>query len=158
MALRATSPGKHSATGASSWISPRRIDSASSAPAKVLEIDPISFDLIWEYSAQTAGFPSEGEDVKFYSRYESAAQRLPNGNTLITESRCGRVIEVTRDCEIVWEYVCPYNLMDGDAQFLSDVFRAYRYPYEWVPQVDPPAERAVVPPKNGEFRIAPVPD
>lgn len=126
--------------------------------SRVLEIDPISLDLVWEYSAKTAGFPSEGEDVRFYSRYESAAQRLPNGNTLITESRCGRVIEVTRECEIVWEYVCPYNLMDGDAQFLSDVFRAYRYPYDWVPQVDPPRERAVVPPANGEFRIEPVPD
>lgn len=126
--------------------------------SRVLEIDPISLDLVWEYSAKTAGFPSEGEDVRFYSRYESAAQRLPNGNTLITESRCGRVIEVTRDCEIVWEYVCPYNLMDDDAQFLSDVFRAYRYPYDWVPQIEPSRERAVVPPANGEFRIEPVAD
>ena len=126
--------------------------------SRVLEIDPISLELVWEYTAQKAGYETDGEDVKFYSRYESAAQRLPNGNTLITESRCGRVFEVTRDCETVWEYVCPYNIAETEGIFFSDVFRAYRYPYDWVPQIDPPAERAVVPPANGEFRIPAVGD
>jgi len=88
--------------------------------------------------------------------YESAAQCLPNGNTLITESKCGREFEVTPASEIVWEYICPHNLLDSGELFLSDVFRAYRYPYDWVPQAEPPVERAVVPPANGMFRIAPV--
>lgn len=124
--------------------------------SRVLEIDPVSRKLVWEYTARAAGYPTDGEDVQFYSRYESAAQRLPNGNTLITESKCGRLFEVTPECEIVWEHVSPYNLMQREGLFLSGVFRAYRYPYDWVPQLDPPAERAVVPPDNGQFRIAPV--
>jgi hypothetical protein len=36
------------------------------------------------------------------------AQRLPNGNTLITESSFGRFFEVTKEGEIVWEYVNPF--------------------------------------------------
>ena len=37
------------------------------------------------------------------------------------------------------------------------IFRAYRVPYDWVPQVPRPVERAVVPPNNREFRIEPQP-
>lgn len=125
--------------------------------SRVLEFDPLTLEIVWEFSAMTQGFP-DGEEARFYSRYESAAQRLPNGNTLITESRRGRLIEVTPDCEIVWEYISPYNLMDREDLFFSDIFRAYRFPYDWVPQVEPSAERAVVPPANGEFRIEPVRD
>ena len=64
--------------------------------------------------------------------------------------------EVTPDSEIVWEHVNPHNLAERDGLFWSDVFRAYRYPYDWVPQIDPPRERAVIPPAHGEFRIQPV--
>lgn len=127
--------------------------------SRVLEIDPVSLEVVWQYTALTGGFPCEGEDLSpFYSRYKSAAQRLPNGNTLITESHCGRVFEVTRECEIVWEYVSPHNLATTEGLFFSDVFRAYRYPYDWVPQLDAPTERAVIPPRHGEFRIPPVGD
>ena len=125
--------------------------------SRVLEFNPLTLEIVWEFTAMTMGFP-EGEEVRFYSRYESAAQRLPNGNTLITESRRGRVLEVTPSCEIVWEYISPYNLLDREDLFFSDIFRAYRYPYDWAPQIEPPAERAVAPPANGEFRIAPVSD
>ena len=126
--------------------------------SRVLEINPVTLELVWEYTARTAGFPSQGEDSRFYSCWESGAQRLPNGNTLITESKCGRSFEVTPDCEIVWEHISPYNLLEDRSMFFSDVFRAYRYPYDWVPQLDKPFERAVVPPSNGQFRLEPVSD
>lgn len=124
--------------------------------SRVLEINPVTLEVVWEYTALTAGYPCGGEDLsRFYSRYKSAAQRLPNGNTLITESHCGRVFEVTVDSEVVWEHINPNNIATRDGLFFSDVFRAYRYPYDWVPQLDRPKERAVIPPANGEFRIAP---
>jgi len=127
--------------------------------SRVLEFDPISLELVWEFTARTQGYPCEGEDLsRFYSRYKSAVQRLPNGNTLITESNCGRLFEVTPDCEIVWEYISPHDLSAREGLFFSDVFRAYRYPYDWVPRLEPPIERAVVPPAHGEFRIEPVQD
>ena len=125
--------------------------------SRVLEINPITLELVWECTALTLGYPCGGEDMsRFYSRYKSAAQRLPNGNTLITESHCGRLFEVTRDGEIVWEFINPHNLAARDGLFFSDIFRGYRYPYDWVPQLDQPDERAIVPPTHDEFRIAPV--
>jgi hypothetical protein len=42
------------------------------------------------------------------------AQRLPNGNTLVCESSFGRFFEVTKDGEIVWEYV---NLFFGTGKY-----------------------------------------
>ena len=127
--------------------------------SRVLEINPVTLELVWEFTALTQGYPCEGEDMsRFYSRYKSAAQRLPNGNTLITESHCGRIFEVTPECEVVWEYISPHNLSKTEGLFFSDVFRGYRYPYDWVPQLDRPDERAVIPPPHGEFRIPAVGD
>ena len=127
--------------------------------SRVLEINPVTLELVWEFTALTQGYPCEGEDMsRFYSRYKSAAQRLPNGNTLITESHCGRIFEVTPECEVVWEYISPHNLSKTEGLFFSDVFRGYRYPYDWVPQLDRPDERAVIPPPHCELRIPAVGD
>ncbi|HLF10834.1 MAG TPA: aryl-sulfate sulfotransferase [Gammaproteobacteria bacterium] len=115
--------------------------------SRVLEIDPVTLEKVWEYALVGQ------ESYRFFSHYVSAAQRLPNGNTLITEGADGRVFEVTADGKIVWEYVSPYF---GDiATGTNRVYRAYRLPYEWVPQLARPVERAVVPPDVREFRIAP---
>ncbi len=122
--------------------------------SRVLEIDPTTLSIVWRYTARTAGFSPVEEDTKFYSRFRSGAQRLPNGNTLIVESMYGRIFEVTREHEIVWEYVSPFRWRE-DA-FSSRVFRAYRVPYEWVPQLTKPEEKAVVPPDNSELKIRPV--
>jgi hypothetical protein len=67
--------------------------------SRVLEFDPHTLQITWRY----AGDPKHA----FFSRVRSAEQRLPNGNTLITESDGGRLLEVTPAGEIVWEYVNP---------------------------------------------------
>jgi hypothetical protein len=83
----------------------------------------------------------------------SSAQRLPNGNTLITEGADGRLFEVTTGGDIVWEYVSPY--FGTDAPGTNRVYRAYRLPYEWVPQLAKPKEDAVRMPPPSRFNIAP---
>lgn len=67
--------------------------------SRALEFDPQSLALVWQYTG-TPESPLES-DIRSYT------QRLPNGNTLITESNGGRILEVTRDQEIVWEFVNP---------------------------------------------------
>jgi hypothetical protein len=56
---------------------------------------------------------------------------LPNGNTLICEGAPGRIFEVTRNKEIVWEYINPMLAPSGvgltDAELANSVFRAHRY-------------------------------
>jgi hypothetical protein len=52
--------------------------------SRVIEIDPVSLDILWEYRAQG-----------FYTLSQGYAQRLSDGNTLVTESERGRVFEIT---------------------------------------------------------------
>jgi hypothetical protein len=68
-------------------------------PSRALEFNPKTMALVWQY-AGTAEKP-------LFSAIRSYVQRLPNGNTLVTESGGGRIIEVTPDKEIVWEYINP---------------------------------------------------
>ena len=46
---------------------------------------------------------------KLYAPFISGAERLSNGNTLVCSGPNGRVLEVTREGKIVWEYVNPHG-------------------------------------------------
>jgi Arylsulfotransferase (ASST) len=67
--------------------------------SRVIEFDPETMELVWQY-AGTAEQPLE-------SLIRASQQRLANGNTLITESSGGRILEVTPAGEIVWQFVNP---------------------------------------------------
>ena len=131
------SPNPGSVTGVGNAIRPN---------SRVLEFDPITLEIVWQYSSQTSGL----DMTSFFSHYISSAQRLPNGNTLIDEGADGRVFEVTPEREIVWEYVSPF--FSDMKELQNGVYRAYRVPYEWVPQAPKPVERAVVPIPNSQMR------
>ncbi len=118
--------------------------------SRIIEFDPITLKIVWQYTYLEAGHLSIMNNYKFYSPLISAAQRLPNGNTMITEGSGGRIIEVTRDHEIVWEYISPYFGMDGKS---NHVYRAYRVPYDWVPQLAPPTEREIHKVDITRFRV-----
>jgi hypothetical protein len=74
---------------------------------------------------------------------------------LITEGAPGRVFEVTAGKEIVWEYMNPPG--EG-ARGSNAVYRAYRIPYDWLPQVARPKEVAIAPPAPGTFHVPGTPD
>ncbi len=65
--------------------------------SRIIEYDPIIGKTIWTFE----GDPPHS----FSSKACGTNQRLPNGNTLITESSKGRAFEVTPDKEFVWEYI-----------------------------------------------------
>jgi hypothetical protein len=108
--------------------------------SRVLELDPTTLKVVWQYTPAEAGLAVPVDANRFYSPFISSAQRLPNGNTLITEGSGGRLIEVTADHDIVWEYISPYW---GKMMKINLIYRAYRVPYEWVPQVERPEERPI---------------
>jgi hypothetical protein len=126
--------------GAPNPGSPMGIKNALRDYSRVLEFDPTTLKIIWQYTPQEAGFMHPVDSNRFYSPFISSAQRLPNGNTLITEGSDGRILEVTVDHEIVWEYISPFW---GKLFNINMIYRAYRVPYEWVPQLDPPEEIAI---------------
>lgn len=67
------------------------------APQEVIEIDPAE-NIVWNYTIQNRqSWPVRD------------ANRLPNSNTLITE--CDRIIEVTKDGQVVWQFrlVTPFT-------------------------------------------------
>jgi hypothetical protein len=83
--------------------------------SRLIEMDPITKEIVWEYK----GNPSES----FYTAARGSIQRLPNGNTLVTESDTGRVFEVTRNGKIVWEW---YNPLFSDEK-RAIVYRMKRF-------------------------------
>lgn len=121
--------------------------------SRVLEFNPITLEIEWQYTPTEAGFINPLDSSRFYSPFVSSAQRLPNGNTLITEGSNGRLIEVTKDHELVWEYINPYfNSSLGEFK-MNMIYRAYRYPYEWVPQLEKPIEESIKPIDVTTFRV-----
>lgn len=125
--------------GDPSPISPNGDTIYQRATSRVLEIDPVGLALVWSYAAPN-----------FYSFNISGAQRLPNGNTLITEGTTGRVFEVTPDKEIVWEYLAPPSAGPRPS---PAIYRAYRIPYDWLPQVARPKEVPVAPTDLARFHV-----
>jgi hypothetical protein len=85
--------------------------------SQIVEIDRSTGKIVWSYQ----GVPI----LAFYSFMIGGCERLPNGNMLITEGATGRLFEITRDGEIVWEYVSPWILPSRFGP-TSAVFRAYR--------------------------------
>lgn len=143
--------GAPSIYGSPNQISRDGRDTTTRGYSRVLEIDPTTLEVVWIYTAEAAGHAHRRNRHQFYSPFQSNAQRLPNGNTLVTEAVHGRVFELTEDLSIVWEFVEPSWRQAGVSQ--APIFRAYRVPYEWVPQLEPPEPTAVVPPAVRRFRL-----
>ncbi|WP_136797371.1 aryl-sulfate sulfotransferase [Desulfosediminicola ganghwensis] len=118
--------------------------------SRVLEFDPITLKIVWQYTPQEASLVHPTDSNRLYSPFISSAQRLPNGNTLITEGSGGRLIEITADHELVWEYISPYW---GKSFNMNMVYRAYRYPYDYIPQVEVPEQVEIVPVDVKDFRL-----
>ena len=82
------------------------------------------------------------QGAAMYSGAISGAERLPNGNTLVTHGNQGTVYEVTLDGEIVWTYINPVSkdgiveqgaeIPDGNQVNTkgNPVFRARRIPLD----------------------------
>ena len=88
--------------------------------SRVLEVDPETSEIAWRYQDFTL--------MNFVSPFISGAQRLPNGNTLITEGNFGRMFEVTTEGELVWEYISDKFVVNPFLGENNSIFRAYRYP------------------------------
>jgi len=87
--------------------------------SRVLELDPVSGKALWSYRG--------GAAEPFFTRWCGAAQRLPNGNTLISETDAGRAFEVTPDGAIVWEFYNPRRA-GARGEYIASLFEVLRHP------------------------------
>lgn len=102
--------------------------SFSVAYSRALEVNPVTNEMVWEYK--------DNPWMAFYSAYMSNCQRLPNGNTLMCEAMTGRIFEVTKEGDIVWEFVNPFpSSFDSTYGRHRIIPKAYRYgpDYEGLP-------------------------
>ncbi len=136
--------------GAPNPGAPKGFNNAMRDYSRVLEINPVTLEIFWQLTPAELGLVHPVDYAKFYSPFISSVQRLPNGNTLITEGSDGRLLEVTPAHEIVWEFISPYW---GKQMNMNMVYRAFRVPYSWVPQLDLPVESPVKPPEVPRFRV-----
>ncbi len=117
--------------------------------------EPISWNLGTRYSsaleiripfnedgtiAREPGKPYEGEITWKYQAYPestwfapfmSAAERLPNGNTLITNSHNMRIFEVTPDNEVVMDFVLEHLLAEELGHVGGRIWRTVKLPPDY---------------------------
>lgn len=73
---------------------------ADSENNRVVEIDTGTEEIVWEYSTLPPESPLQPRSLQ----WPRDADRLPNGNTLITDSRRFRVVEVTPNGSVAWAF------------------------------------------------------
>ena len=95
--------------------------------SKVIEFNPLNGEVVWTYAGD--------KQRPLSSVRRSAQQRLANGNTLITESDGGRIVEVTRAGEIVWEFMNP-SRGGENMDLIAVVSWANRFTREELPFLD----------------------
>ena len=99
---------------------------------RVIEIDPLTKKIVWEYRHKD-----------FFSLTQGFAQRLPNGNTLITESEKGRAFEITSKKKLVWEYYHPQVQDASNSSYPENygnrqwIYRMIRYSPAFIEQFLP---------------------
>lgn len=89
--------------------------------SRVIELDPITRTIVWEYRAP--------QPEELFSPSRGSSQRLGNGNVLLANSDSGHALEVTREGEIVWEFVNPSVNEKGQP---ATIVRMKRYAREQI--------------------------
>ncbi len=87
--------------------------------SRILEVDPTGGKIQWEYRSSPP--------AQFFSRVCGSSNRLPNGNTLVTETTQGRAFEVTPDGQTVWEYHIPHRA-GRNRELVACLFEVERIP------------------------------
>jgi hypothetical protein len=100
-----------------------RGDFARGARSRVLEFDPVSQEITWQASV--------GEGYDLYSGWGASQQVLENGNILVTETAPGRLLELTRDGKLVWEYFTAGRASPG-SELAPSIQEARRYPPGYI--------------------------
>ncbi|MBD3348662.1 MAG: hypothetical protein GF400_05655, partial [Candidatus Eisenbacteria bacterium] len=93
--------------------------------SQIVEFDPATLEGVWIYRGE--------EPDDFYSGQCGSNQRLPNGNTLITETDRGKAFEVTPEGEVVWKYVNPAHAVkqESNEELIASLFEVLRLPPEF---------------------------
>jgi len=87
-------------------------------PSRLVEYAPGSNEIVWSYTG-TRPRP-------FWSDRRGSQQPLPSGNVLVTSSQAGRLLEVDRAGNLVWDFYHPELRHRDDTSFRPAVCSAQR--------------------------------
>jgi hypothetical protein len=90
--------------------------------SRVIEVNPATEAIHWQYPEHAPGI---------YSECCGTAQRLANGNTLITYSGPGVALEVTREGQVVWKFESPHRA-GADQRLIAQLMEVRRVPRAYV--------------------------
>lgn len=122
--------------------------------SRVVEINPKENKVVWKFDG------GEGviDKVRFWAGIVGGAQRLENGNTLITDGVKGHIFEVTYDGKLVWDFINPYQT-EMTGHFPNNfLFKTRRYgenEINWPAKIDPPINDLLFTFYQGLLRIYP---
>jgi hypothetical protein len=95
--------------------------------SEVVEFDPVTEEVSWVYSGS--------KEEPFFTMMCGTSHRLPNGDTLISESDYGHAFEVTPSGEIVWNFLNP-NRAGDKGELIATLFDMVRlpedFPTDWL--------------------------
>lgn len=113
------------------------IDNGARRPShnytRAVELDPKTNAVVWQWTPMAV----KANPSNFYSHYQDGAQKLPNGNWMLTTSNDGHVIEVTNEKDIVWEFTNPirgdkvYAASNQHGKAGNSIHKALRYPADF---------------------------
>ena len=109
--------GQHNPTWVGDHI--QVFDNGDSSSSRVIEINPDTDEIVWTYH----GVPFQ----QFYSGHISGASRLTSGNTLVCEGTSGRLFEVNKARDVVWEWINPFVNNNKRGEATVSIYRAHRY-------------------------------
>ena len=84
---------------------------------------PFEGEITWKYQA----YP----ESTWFAPFMSAVERLPNGNTLITNSHNMRLFEVTPDNEVVMDFVLEHLIPEELGHVGGRIWRAFKLPADY---------------------------
>lgn len=87
--------------------------------SRVIEVDPAKGEIVWTYRGSPAN--------QFFSGHISGVSRMWSGNLLVCEGTSGRLFEVTRSHEVVWEWINPFLNNSEQGEPNVSIYRAHRY-------------------------------
>ena len=87
--------------------------------SRIIEVNPEKDEIVWSFSGQPG--------PQFFSGHISGAQRLPNNSVVVCEGSSGRLFEVTRNGDVVWEWINPFSNINPRGGTSVSMYRAHRY-------------------------------
>lgn len=97
--------------------------------SRVIEFNPLTQEIVWEYKGT--------DEHPLYSAIRSREEKQANGNIVIVESDGARLLEVSPEGELLWEFYNPHRVQYKDQEYVPIISGGRRYTQEYVQFLSP---------------------